>query len=155
MRTAAASDTPQSVASQMRQCMTVKSPVHGDLNVTYAPKADASIPITPDAYSTYGCVVRTSSNFAGNARLTRKMSVNSNTIDTHQITVTAAWNSQYARWLLFPLTHGLKMATTKIDERTVCAMIAWTGTFVFGFTVPSWCGIRCSSPDTNSSRENE
>ena len=35
------------------------------------------------------------------------------------MTVTAAWKSQYAFWLLLPLTHGLKIATTKSDERMV------------------------------------
>src|SRR6266581_2500068 len=133
----------------------VNSVVHCDLNVTYAPNADASIPITPHAYSTYGCATRTSSNLAGNARLTRKMSAKRSTIETHQITVTAAWKSQYARWLLPPPTHGLKTATTKRDERIVCVRIAYTGTFVFSFTVPSFAGIRCSSPETKSSRENE
>src|SRR5436309_14432633 len=102
----------------------VNSVVHCERNVTYAPNADASIPITPLAYNTYGCATRTSSNFAGNARLTRKMSAKSNTIDTHQITVTAAWKSQYARWLLPPPTHGLKIATTKIEDSIVCVRIA-------------------------------
>src|SRR5581483_5970165 len=111
--------------------------------------------MTPEAYSTYGCAARTSANFAGNARLTRKMSAKSSTIDTHQITVTAAWKSQYAFWLLSPLTQGLKTAITKSDESTVCVRIAYTGTFVFGLTVPSLGGIRCSSPDTKRSRENE
>ena len=104
--------------------MTVNRPVHGDLNTVYAPNADASMPMTPQAYKTYGCAARTSSNFAGNARLTRKMSANSSTIETHQMTVTAAWKSQYARWLLPPPTHGLKIATTKSDDRIVCVMIA-------------------------------
>src|SRR5436190_11003036 len=139
----------------MRQCDTLKSDVHGERNVTYAPKADASIPITPHAYRRYGCVVRTSSNFAGNARLTRKMSAKSSTIDTHQITVTAAWKSQYARWLLSPPTHGLKIATTNTEESTVCVRIAYTGTLVFSFTRPSCAGIRCSSPETKSSLEKE
>src|SRR5581483_7828290 len=113
------------------------------------------MPITPLPYSRYGCVVRTSSNFCGKARLTRKMSAKSSTIETHQMTVTAAWKSQYAFWLLSPLTHGLKTAITKSDESTVCVRIAYTGTFVFGLTVPSLGGIRCSSPDTKRSRENE
>jgi hypothetical protein len=78
----------------------------------------------PHAYRTYVFVVRTSSNFAGNARCTRKMSANRSTIEMHQITVTAAWNSQYAFWLLSPLTHGLKIATTNSDESTVCVTIA-------------------------------
>src|SRR5919197_1498620 len=138
----------------MRQCETENNPVHGDLKVTYAPNADASAPITPLAYRTYGCAARTSSNFAGNARLTRKMSANNSTIDTHQITVTAAWKSQYARWLLPPLSHGLKIAITKIDDSTVCVRIARIGTFR-SLTRPSCGGIRCSRPDTNSSRENE
>src|SRR6184192_3332585 len=111
--------------------------------------------MTPLAYRTYGCAARTSSNFAGNARLTRKTSANSSTIETHQMTVTAAWKSQYARWLLPPLTHGLKIATTKSDESTVCVRIAYTGTFVFGLIRPSCDGIRCSSPETKSSQENE
>src|ERR671930_275701 len=101
--------------------------VHGDRNVTYAPNADASIPITPLAYKTYGCAARTSSNLAGNARLTRKMSANSSTIDTHQITVTAAWKSQYAFWVLSFPTHGLKIATTKSEDSTVCARNAQPG----------------------------
>src|SRR4051794_36347732 len=109
----------------------------------------------PHAYSTYGCATRTSSNFCGNARLTRKMSTNNSTIEMHQITVTAAWNSQYDFCVLLPPTHGLKIAHTKSDESTVCVTIAYTGTFVRGLTVPSFAGIRCSSPDTNNSRENE
>src|SRR5436305_1506424 len=104
--------------------MTLNNPVHGLRNVTYAPNADASMPTTPEAYSRYGCVVRTSSNFAGNARLTRKMSANRSTIEMHQITVTAAWKSQYARWLLPPLTQGLKIATTNSEARTVCVSTA-------------------------------
>src|SRR6059036_2814294 len=104
--------------------MTLNNPVHGLRNVTYAPNADASMPTTPEAYSRYGCAARTSSNFAGNARLTRKMSANRSTIEMHQMTVTAAWNSQYAFWLLLLATHGLKIATTKIDESTVWVTIA-------------------------------
>src|SRR5262249_43809997 len=123
-RRGGAKEAPKSTPRHIRQCPVLNRDVHGERNVTYAPNAEASIPITPLAYNRYGCVVRTSSNFAGNARLTRKMSANSRTIDTHQITVTAAWNNQYVRWLLSPLTHGLKIATTKIDERTVCVMIA-------------------------------
>src|ERR1041385_8184307 len=130
-------EIPHRIASQIRQCCWVKSEVHGERNTVYAPKADASIPITPQPYSTYGCAARTSSNFCGNARLTRKMSANSSTIEMHQMTVTAAWKSQYAFWLLLPLTHGLKIATTKSDERTVCATIAYTGAFVFSLTRPS------------------
>ena len=42
----------------------------------------------------------------------------------HQITVTAAWKSQYAFWLLSFPTHGLKTATTKSDDSTVCVRIA-------------------------------
>src|SRR5205809_7026478 len=116
-------EIPHRIASQTRQWPTEKRLVHGERNTTYAPNADASIPITPDAYSTYGWATRTSSNFSGNARLTRKMSAKSSTMDTHQITVTAAWKSQYARWLLSPPTHGLKIATTNTDESTVCVRI--------------------------------
>src|SRR5581483_723202 len=119
------------------------------------PKADASMPTTPLAERSRGCATLTSSNRAGKARLTRKMSANSSTIDTHQITVTAAWKSQYAFWVLLLATHGLKMATTKSDESTVCTTMAVTGTFVFGCTRPMAGGIRCSSPDTNRSRLNE
>jgi hypothetical protein len=52
------------------------------------------------------------------------MSAKSSTIDTHQITVTAAWKSQYAFWLLPLPTQGLKIATTKRDESTVWVRIA-------------------------------
>src|ERR1051326_4131224 len=139
----------------MRQCATLKRLVHGLRKVTYAPNADASMPSTPHAASTVGCATRTSSKRSGKARFTRKTSPKRSTIEMHQITVTAAWKSQYAFWLLSPLTHGLKMATTKSDESTVWVTIAYVGTFVFSFTVPSLPGIRCSSPDTNSRRENE
>src|SRR5713226_6253620 len=101
-----------------------RSGFHGVLNVTSAPTTEAAIPTMPLPYRSAGCETRTSSNSAGNARLTRKMSANRSTIEMHQITVTAAWNSQYARWLLPPLTHGLKIATTNNDESTVCVMIA-------------------------------
>src|SRR5438132_1322829 len=115
---------PHNRASHTRQCPTLNSVVHGERNVTYAPNAEASIPITPLAYSRYGWVVRTSSNLAGKARLTRKMSKNRSTIEMHQITVTAAWKSQYAFWLLSFPTHGLKTATTNSDDSTVCVRIA-------------------------------
>ena len=52
------------------------------------------------------------------------MSANSSTIDTHQITVTAAWKSQYARWLLLPLTHGLKIAITNSAGQPVANLKA-------------------------------
>ena len=52
------------------------------------------------------------------------MSANRSTIEMHQMTVTAAWNSQYAFWLLLLATHGLKIATTKSDDSTVCVRIA-------------------------------
>ena len=52
------------------------------------------------------------------------MSANRSTIEMHQITVTAAWNNQYAFWLLLLATHGLKIATTKIDDSTVWVTIA-------------------------------
>ena len=80
--------------SHTRQLPVLNSGVHGLLNVMKAPNADAEHPITPLAYSRYGCAARTSANLAGNARLTRKMSANSRIIDRHQITVTPAWNSQ-------------------------------------------------------------
>src|SRR5437879_322714 len=124
MTSAASTEIPQRIASHNRQCPVLISDVHRDRNVTYAPNADARIPITPHAYNTYGCATRTSSNLAGNARLTRKMSANKSTIEMHQITVTAAWKSQYAFWLLSFATHWLKIATTKIDDSTVCARIA-------------------------------
>src|SRR5947208_4541060 len=124
MSRAARIDTAQSTESQIRQWPTVNSEVQGDRKTVYAPNAEASIPMTPLPYNRYGWVVRTSSNFSGNARLTRKMSANSSTIETHQMTVTAAWKSQYAFWLLLLATHGLKIATTNSDDSTVCATIA-------------------------------
>src|ERR671936_750337 len=154
MSTAASVEMPASTASQIRQWWTLNSGVHGDRNVTYAPNAEASIPITPLAKSSVGCATRTSSNFCGNARLTRKMSAKSRTIEMHQMTVTAAWNSQYAFWLLSLATHGLKIAITNSDARTVCARIAFTGT-LRSFTFASAVGIRCSSPETKSKRLNE
>ena len=83
----------------------VNSGVHGLRNVTYAPKSDGADP--DDAAAVEQRRVRrscTSSNSAGNARLTRKMSKNSSTIEMHQITVTAAWNSQYAFCVSSPPT---------------------------------------------------
>src|SRR4051812_14029500 len=151
---AARIETPTSTPSHSRQSDVVNSGVHGLRNVTYAPKSDAAAPTTPLPYSSAGCDERTSSNSAGNARLTRKMSQNSSTIDAHQITVTAAWNSQYAFCVLSPPTNGLNTATTKIDESTVWVSTAATGT-LRSLTRPSAAGIRFSRPDTNSSRLNE
>src|SRR3954463_1246258 len=148
MATAASADTPTRIASQRRQSPTVNSGVHGERNVTYAPNADAHMPTTPLPNSRVGCELRTSSNSCGNARLTRKMSQNSSTIDTHQITVTAAWNSQNTFCVLSPPTQGLKTATTNSDASTVCVITAATGT-LRSLTRPSAVGMRRSRPETN------
>src|SRR3954465_9544113 len=148
--TGASPETPRRTPSHSRQSLTVNSGVHGERNVTYAPNADAHMPTTPLPNSSPRWELRTSPTSPGNARLTRKMSKNSSTIDTHQITVTAAWNSQYAFCVLSPPTNGLNTATTKIDESTVWVSTAATGT-LRSLTRPSAAGIRFSRPDTNSS----
>src|SRR3954464_8553858 len=154
MAIAASAETPTRIPSHSRQSLTVNSGVHGERNVTYAPNADAHMPTTPLPNRSVGCELRTSSNSAGNARLTRKMSKNNSTIDTHQITVTAAWNSQYTFCVFSLFMNGLKIATTKIDASAVWVMTAAAGT-LRSFTRPSAAGIRFSRPETNSSRLNE
>src|SRR6476660_283316 len=124
MTTAASADTPHRMPSHTRQLPVLNSGVQGLLNVMKAPNAEASAPITPLAYSRYGCAARTSANLAGNARLTRKMSENSRIIERHQITVTPAWNSQYAFCVLSLLMPGLNTTTTNSEESTVWVMIA-------------------------------
>src|SRR3954449_11248658 len=154
MAIAASAETPTRIPSHSRQSLTVNSGVHGERNVTYAPNADEHMPTTPLPNSSVGCELRTSSNSAGNARLTRKMSKNSSTIDTHQITVTAAWKSQYAFCVLSPPTNGLKIAITNSDDNAVCVSTAAAGT-LRSLTRPSAVGIRFSRPETNSRRLNE
>src|SRR3954464_7553282 len=157
MAIAASAETPTRIPSHSRQSLTVNSGVHGERNVTYAPNADAHMPTTPLPNSSVGCELRTSSKSAGNARLTRKMSKNSSTIDRHQITVTAAWNSQYAFCVLSPLplpTIGLKIAITNSDDSAVWVSTAAAGT-LRSLTLPSADGIRFSRPDTNRRRLNE
>src|SRR5437899_3075703 len=98
-----------------------RSGFHGVLKVTTAPIADATMPTIPLRKSSSVRETRTSSNFFGNARLTRKMSANSSTIDRHQMTVTAAWKIRYT-WLgKFELDpQGPKVTIAKIDASTVC-----------------------------------
>src|SRR3954462_4290126 len=154
MAVAARAQKPTRSPRHHRPALTVNSGVHGERKVTYAPNPDAHMPTTPLPYSSAGCELRTSSNSFGNARLTRKMSKNSSTIDTHQITVTAAWNSQYTLCVFSLLMNGLKIATTKIDASAVWVITAAAGT-LRSFTRPSAAGIRFSRPETNSSRLNE
>src|SRR2546425_420959 len=47
-----------------------------------------------------------------------------------------------------------KMKIARIDETTVCSVMALAGT-LFLFTRPIWCGRRFSIPDTKSRRPNE
>src|SRR5439155_17059925 len=143
------------IASHTLQLCVVHCVTHGVLNVTTAPTTDAPIPISPLAKRTGVGATHTSSNFSGNARLTRKMSANNSTIEMHQITVTAAWSIQKSLFVLPLPNQGPNAATVIADASTVCAMIAFTGTLFVSFTRPIAGGIRRSRPDTNSSRLNE
>src|SRR2546421_7863090 len=155
MRIAAAAERATRIASHSLQSCRVQRVTHGSLNVTIAPRIDAAMPTMPLVKSSQVGATRTSSNFSGNARFTRNMSAKSNTIEIHQITVTAAWKSQKILLLLLLPNHGPNAATVSADARTVWTTIAFTGTFVFGFTRASAVGIRRSRPDTKSSRLNE
>src|SRR2546425_10509883 len=143
------------IASHTLQLCVVHCVTQGVLNVTTAPTTDAAIPTMPLAKSTGVGATRTSSNFSGNARFTRKMSANSRTIEMHQITVTAAWSIQKSLFVLLLPNQGPNATTVIADARTVCATIAVTGTRVFSLTRPMAAGIRRSRPDTNRSRLNE
>src|SRR5712691_4632191 len=134
---------PPTIASHVRHVPTVKIALfHGSLNVTTAPTIDAATPMTPQANSTGVDATLTSSNFCGNARLTRKTSPNRSTIDKHQMTVTAAWKTRYTCAGKLPFcAHGPNVTTEKIDAITVCARIALTGT-LRSFTFPSAAGSR-------------
>src|SRR5919204_4645766 len=141
--------------SQTRQSWVVHCVTHGVLNVTMTPTIDAPMPTSPLPNSTGSDATRTSSNFSGNARFTRKMSANSRTIEMHQMTVTAAWSIQKILFVLSLPNQGPNATTVIADASTVCTMIAFTGTRVLSFTRPNAVGIRRSRPDTNSSRLNE
>src|SRR5438094_5787470 len=129
------------IASHTRQLCVVHCVTHGVLNVTTAPTTEAPIPMIALAKSTEVGATFTSSNFSGKARLTRKTSANSKTIEMHQITVTAAWSIQKILLVLSLPNHGPNATTVTPEASTVCVMIAWTGTFVRSLTVPSWRGM--------------
>src|SRR6266550_5773142 len=130
------------IASHTLQLWVVHCVTHGVLKVTIIPITDAAIPTIALAKSNQSGATRTSSNFCGNARLTRKMSANSKTIEMHQITVTAAWSIQKSLFVLPLPNHGPNATTVTADASTVCAMIALIGTLFFSFTRPNATGIR-------------
>src|SRR6266550_7023451 len=130
------------IASHTLQLWVVHCVTHGVLKVTIIPITDAAPPTIALAKSNQSGATRTSSNFCGNARLTRKTSANSKTIEMHQITVTAAWSIQKILLVLLLPNHGPNATTVTPEASTVWVMIAFTGTLVLSSTRPSAAGIR-------------
>src|SRR5438105_2979705 len=66
----------------------------GFANNVHIPKKLEMAPMIEQTQKSAGCAIRRAANTAGNFRMMYRMSTNRNTMDTHQITVMAAWKTR-------------------------------------------------------------
>src|SRR2546423_9196227 len=81
---------------------------NGLVKTVHMPNRLEIAPMTEHTQNTAGCAIRRSLNSEENLRMMYRMSTKRNTMDTHQMTVIAAWKTRYTRLLrsaaLPPLT---------------------------------------------------